>query len=195
MIPLCFCVQCHICGNQSTPLADPERLQASHFFTQCTSKQAYTAGWRLDKKWRVIHPHQKQRGQTSSQHILQRALVSIDVIVHPSGLQGRGAPAGLINVIFDKTTLRGAAWNILVGLKLTVCGSNNKRSINFRTHVLKVSFGMLEFIIALLFVLIFRRYCAYPLAWNGIDYILFFSPAKTVIRNIMKHILGDRWKK
>lgn len=153
----------------------------------------YTPGWPLKDRRHPYSSHsahqsrhiqqagdeiKMERGQTSSQHIVYGVLLSIDVVVHPSGLYCRGAPAGLINVIRDKTTLCGTSWNVLV---VTVCGSSDKRSINFRAHVLQMCWWLLEFIGALVFVLTFRWYRAHPPPWNGIYYILFFSPAKTVL--------------
>lgn len=95
--------------------------------------------------------HERERLYQS----LYSVLVSVDVIVYPSGLDRRGAPAGLVDVVRDKPALCGAARDVLVVLKMSVCGCHTKCSVNFRAHVLQMSSRLGEFIGAFIIILTF----------------------------------------
>lgn len=128
----------------------------------------------------------------TSQYTLYSVLVSIDVIVHPSGLYRRGPPGGLVDVISDKTAPRGLALDVLIVLKLTLCRRHTKCSVNFRAHVLQMSSRLVEFVGVFIIILTFRSYWTHPLSWHGIDWILFFPPAKTHSESILNGRLTDK---
>lgn len=179
MTPLCFFVQSvmGICTPlHQTPTGFPilhTRSQSAH------QREGIQTGDEIKHGATLVG---ERSLYCTSQYILYIVLVSIYVIVHPSGFYRRGAPAGLVNVIGDKTALCGAARDVLVVLKLTVCGCHTKCSVNFSAHVLQVSSRLVG---AFMTILTFWSYWMHPLSWHGIDFILFFSPSKTQSQSIL----------
>lgn len=95
--------------------------------------------------------------------------VSINVIIHPSCLNGSCSAAGLVDVVGDKAS--SVAGNVLI-----VCWT--KCSADFRAHVFQLGPIPAGSILWGCTTVVFQATGGHPLTRQSVDVILFFSPEK-----------------